>query len=329
MNKTKIQHYVPQVYLRYFASSDEKIYIFDKKKLQTRFQHIKHAACQNYFYDIDFDTLVEESKDELGEFTDEEIEEMKKIDEQYLEKFFSKTIEMSLPKFFDKILASFNFIQRDKYHKTQILTKNQKFEFSFLISFQLLRTKEFRNTINQAYLTFIETLLKKFHNLSLEGVLMEIRKELESLHHAAFLMNNEFIEQIANIINNYIWIFGINRTEIPFYTSDNPIVKNGHADKSFYGNAGLASKGVEIAYPINSKLILLIREKSYFSNFKDNNLKFYELNNKENIKYFNSLQVFGSNRQIFCRSDNFKLVREILNEYPEYRKEDRKRFDVN
>jgi hypothetical protein len=148
MNKTKIQHYVPQVYLRYFASSDEKIYIFDKSKLQTRFQHIKHAACQSYFYDLNFENLVEESRDELDDFTDEEIEEMKKIDEQYLEKFFSKTIENDLPKFFDKVLASFNFIQRDKYHKTQILTQKQKFEFSFLISFQLLRTKEFRNMIN-------------------------------------------------------------------------------------------------------------------------------------------------------------------------------------
>lgn len=329
MTKTKIQHYVPQVYLRYFASSDEKIHIFDKVSLETRHQHIRHVACQSYFYDVNFKKLIEDNTNNLDDFSDKEIEILKDLDEQYLENFFSRTIENDLPKYFNNILAAYNLILPDKYEGTKVFNKKQKFILSILITFQILRTKEFRNTVNQLYLSFVETILKKFHDFNLDGIKMEVKKELESLFHSSFIMNNELIEEIANIINNHIWIFGVNNTQIPFYTSDNPIVKKGHLENSFYSNSGLASKGVEIAYPINSKIILLMFEKTYFNHFRDRNLKFYKMKDEKKIKYYNSLQVFESNRQVFCKIDDFDLAKKMCTKYPKYRKENRDRFEIN
>jgi len=329
MTKTKIQHYVPKVYLRYFASSDEKIHILDKVSLETRHQHISHVACQSYFYDINFKKLIEDNTNTLDDFSDKEIEMLKDLDEQYLENFFSKTIENDLPKYFNNILAAYNLIRPEKYKKAKVFNKKQKFLLSILITYQILRTKEFRNTINQLYLSLIKTISKKFNNVNLDGINMEVKKELESLFHSDFIMNNEFIERTANIINDHIWIFGINNTDIPLYTSDNPIVKKGNLNNGPYGNSGLASKGVELAYPINNKIILLILEKTYFNYFRSRNLKFFKLKDEKMIKYYNSLQVFESNRQVFCKNNNFDLAKKMCNKYPKYRKENRNRFEIN
>ncbi len=72
MPDVKKQHYVPQFYLKQFASPDERLYAFNKftkKSFQTR---VRDAASEMRFYDIhpDFyqnlqaNNCFQESKDE-------------------------------------------------------------------------------------------------------------------------------------------------------------------------------------------------------------------------------------------------------------------------
>lgn len=50
---TKKQHYVPQCYLRHFASTDERINVFDKEKMEVRSnQDVLNVAIKNHFYDL-------------------------------------------------------------------------------------------------------------------------------------------------------------------------------------------------------------------------------------------------------------------------------------
>ncbi len=58
MADTKKEHYVPQCYLKNFVNENERIAVFDKKLLQSRLQRTTDIAMENYFYDIDFDDLM-------------------------------------------------------------------------------------------------------------------------------------------------------------------------------------------------------------------------------------------------------------------------------
>lgn len=61
------------------------------------------------------------------------------------------------------------------------------------------------------------------------------------------------------VLTDHIWLIGNNDTKSPLYTSDNPLVSRGH-----YGGTGLATVGIEIAFPLTPKYVLLLYERTAF-----------------------------------------------------------------
>ena len=60
---TKKEHYVPQVYLRRFCSSPDKINVYDKINNEIRTnQPLINVASERYFYDVDLFAYNEELK---------------------------------------------------------------------------------------------------------------------------------------------------------------------------------------------------------------------------------------------------------------------------
>lgn len=116
-------------------------------------------------------------------------------------------------------------------------------------------------------------------------------------------------------MNKHIWFIGVNRTNVPFYTSDNPVVKFAHKKESFKSNAGIGSPGVEIAFPISKELIILIREKEFFEEYEKCENTFV-LMNEENVKFYNWLQATESYKQIYSVCKDFDLVKEIKKTEP-------------
>ena len=70
-----------------------------------------------------------------------------------------------------------------------------------------------------------------------------------------------------------------------------------------------------------------MRERSYFHKmeFRDGNISHLD---RENIKYYNSLQVYSSNRQVYSMANNFELLNEMLIKKPEL-KRPRPRFEIS
>lgn len=68
-------------------------------------------------------------------------------------------------------------------------------------------------------------------------------------------MNKTIMESLSR----HIWYVGVNLTQIPLYTSDNPIVKCPNKLENGKSHFGLASEGIEIIYPITSRLALIMR----------------------------------------------------------------------
>lgn len=80
-------------------------------------------------------------------------------------------------------------------------------------------------------------------------------------------------------------------------------------------------------FPLSSKAILILREKEYFEKYKNFNNKIVPLTSKQ-IDYYNSRQVTCSDRFIYCRDQNFKLVEQIIQNNPYDLSSKRQRFEV-
>jgi Protein of unknown function (DUF4238) len=139
-------------------------------------------------------------------------------------------------------------------------------------------------------------------------------------------LHNDFIlnhyEELAQNFRSFIWMVGINVTDIPIYTSDHPIVKFAHSSSN-----GLFSEGMEIVFPIDRKLALIMLEPNHFQNFAHRDCKLMQLNPDE-IARFNTLQVAESFRFVFCSHDSFDLARQLCQDNPDLRLLKRERIQV-
>ncbi|PWI55173.1 hypothetical protein BM613_13455 [Sulfoacidibacillus thermotolerans] len=97
------------------------------------------------------------------------------------------------------------------------------------------------------------------------------------------------------------------------YTSDAP-VQSGNAKHDISMVGGFQSEGSFVTFPINSKYILVLQDRSYFAN----QLKAVE--NKlvpvtiDAVKLFNRMQVLGAYRMVFCQQEKLKFAQKVHKE---------------
>lgn len=145
-------------------------------------------------------------------------------------------------------------------------------------------------------------------------------KNYKKFIHAQMLTDPEVASHLAGDFGNKIWIIGYNRTEMDLLTSDNPIVKFGHN-----GYSGFNSEGIEIFFPINTKLVLILKDPNYFWHESCNHNHFVEIP-IEDIDFMNSLQLQQSYRYIFDKTGNFELVKGMMQRNPNLKDIKRKRY---
>ena len=73
---------------------------------------------------------------------------------------------------------------------------------------------------------------------------------------------------------------------------------------------GFDDPGIEFAFPLDSRHILLIMERTHFTGWKQHDNRVVVLT-PEQIRDYNGLQVRRSNRWLYCVKDNFDLARGI------------------
>ncbi|MBD2665473.1 hypothetical protein B6N60_04384 [Richelia sinica FACHB-800] len=329
MSKVINQHYVPQSYLKNFSLHNSQVFVFDKLNQKIFTSHVKNVASERFFNDFPGDAT-----------------QLKKI--QMMEELYSQ-LEMKQNRFLRHIKKKINNIfdlrfhhnKSEKAYLTNILTREQRNDLACITAIQFLRTKKFRNFLfeiqqNQVTKTLISEILeqssfdfiKQFQVINdmqfnpnqfdwIEDFIVEqstknidyIYKDCLSVVHAKFIMT--YYDKVAKIFDNHIWIIGINNTEQHLFTSDNPVVSHAHLSSN-----GIASEGIEIVFPIDGKLILIMKDKLYFNEYIDRNNRLIILKSND-VDYYNSLQVYNSNRQIFCSQNMFSLAREICQQKPE------------
>ncbi|WP_040447153.1 DUF4238 domain-containing protein [Eubacterium ventriosum] len=208
----------------------------------------------------------------------------------------------------------------------EILNDEQMDKISLYLALQQVRTKEFRQVIIETYERMPLLLMKKMAKSEEERELLNnIRLEWndenqKKLLHAQMILDEENITKLALVFRDKYWMVLINETGMPFYTSDNPVVRYGHC-----GQMGYGSRGIEIAFPINSRLILVLRDRDYFSTDGVLHKHFCKID-EENVIFYNALQVQQSYRYVFCKEEKFDLANDILKKEPELSDINRNRF---
>jgi hypothetical protein len=246
--------------------------------------------------------------------------------EKYFYDLGDKTYELV-----EKILSKYEKIFDDSYYK--LVTKKhlgyldwkERESIACFLATQEIRTKETREDIRN-----IAKELKRF--VSKHNPPEEFKKKLDilgtekSIRSAQLKLLLETLTgktKFVDIILKMKWILIENNTKMPFWTSDHPVNRINPYDWSPYGNLGLLSQGIQIYFPLTSKLSLSIVDpiEYYFNPIKMGA-------DEDHVLFQNTLQVRSSTRHIFSRKNDFSVARKWLNENPTFRDLSRERLSV-
>lgn len=324
----KKEHYVPRCYLKNFIGNNEKINVFDKYKMESRSQRIMEVAMENYFYDIKIDDAMQLIPQEKQAKAKEDIMTLFGVEnweDINIDKYVEKEFFAKLESVYDKVLES---VIRKNANLNQWVIENcfccseiEKTLLSYFIAVQIIRTKTTRQTMGDTMEQLYQTLAYKMQmndpdSLSKEEFAVSVDKEYVKLEHTNMILNEEIALHIAETLYDHIWVIYVNKTDTPFYTSDNPVANIPHKFHKYMSYAGLKSEGIEIVFPISPKLLLAMYDKKMWSRYaKDRS--YVTILNKEDIEQYNQVQVTNSNRCVFCNIDEFDLVKNLCEKFPE------------
>ncbi len=234
-------------------------------------------------------------------------------------------------------------------NSVEFMGETEKSNLASWILTQDSRTREYRNEIRQSYDIMEEKFISDhFPDCQINN--SEINFPEEFIQQVQMRLMQRF-SRLAPVIANYYWILSVNTTDIPYYTSDHPIIK----DNIFYNKCreifslfgsgkGYLNKGIEFHIPISSesKIILVdttplndLREFFHdfplFSRIENliNNILKPKLDVvRENVMYYNENITAFSNQYIFSKNDNFEIARNFLERYPEASNPTRRRINI-
>jgi len=318
--RTKKQHYVPQAALRRFSADNERLFVYDKVRNEVRISNVRDVAQQRYFYNI----------------PEEVIPDADPLDRQAIEQTLSQ-LEGDFNTVVERVLRNVKrrsvlrrFLNFVTFKRGKIIARRDKKALCFFVALQYVRTREFRLTIQDGLEQFETAIRKRIPADQLQFFFEGFRGVNEvdvRMHHLSLMLDNEFVDELTDLLYGHILVIGRNCSTHKFYTSDNPMVRQAHRRHPVLRNVGIGSPGIEIAMPVSSDFILVFMEKSHFAALRKSDRKIIDLV-EGNVEYYNALQVRGCDRQVYCQTDDFDLARDFCHQWPERCTEQRRRVAV-
>jgi len=310
----KKQHYVPRFILKRFTERKDQIWVFDKQKHRKLKTNIKNIGAEGGFYDFQI-------------------------------KGYEVTFEPSLGKIEGSVSSIFKKIIRNE---SIAITDEERIVLSNFFALQFVRTPQWRHMWDNMTKSLVQVLRDR--GLDPEGIegYEEPSKEKTKLAHMRQLYN---YREFAPHFYSKIWVLLKTTEKHPFWISDNPISLQNMNDFGFYGNIGLAVKGIEIYFPISKTFCIGMWSASHEEQFNQMYEKYLKIkqmapwliqqaiddpeyienlkvgidtgspipSKHENVINHNSLQVKYSSRFVFSSNDDFSLLEEMIEAHPELR----------
>lgn len=290
--RIKVEHYVPRFHLESFSIRGKRhhVYCFDKSSFLKAKRNVKNLCCESYFYDT-FEDVAQQT-----------------------ERAFSCQ-ESAFKNVYDKLVATQDLIS---------LTNDERKAIAYFVTTQELRTVKWREVLRGLTRQLKEATRQMAEKLPREKQLGEVkgRLELEQSMLGKFANDKEAIkslhistledipEYVDIIHNRFEWILFVNRTAMPFWSSDHPVTRHNPIDLRPRGNLGLLCPGIEIYFPLSPKLTLRVRNPvQNLSSFLPGR---HEISDIRDIKFLNSLQVRQSARYVVSNQNDFSLAEKII-----------------
>jgi hypothetical protein len=312
---------VPQFYLRYFTSTpnlddkEKRIWLYDKSQGRSRNDRIGDVAHENFFYDIPAAALAAHA----ALPPEQQDADILAADVQAMEHALGKT-ETQLSIWIREFLG---YVDAGKF------PQGYKLALAAMLTLQLVRTRQAREDATAAVEMQMETVLEKALEARF-GEQYKVQFTVEPWRAAIFQLavlcdRAGLAEMSKPLLLQHSWVVGVNKTPLSFYTSDHPVVMRPLTAQPV--RVHFDTPGVEIAFPLTPRHILLLVEKSAipFADNLDGTIR--DIDQTEDVFDYNRLQVRSSRRQVFCDSDEFQVAAELCDAHPEYRDPNRPRAE--
>ena len=313
--KTKKQHYVPQCYLKAWSFSDkEQIYVYDRITDSIRINSVKDVAAERYFYDINPYELLPEAQ--IAKLHEQGFNWDTNKKSQIIEHAFADEIEKPFSNILKGIIETVTSATSWYINNCFLIGTNEKYEFSAYLTMQFLRTKYMRSR----FIDNADCLTQMLADMGASDESIEkysMSKEKAQKMHIKMFLNVPELIKTTKLFYRLTWLLGINRTDTKLLTTDNPIGTHRHIKHPIMAMNGLASKGVEVFYPISPNLILIMFDGTYHKEVEPYDRWYIELNDSSNIDYYNSLMAMRADRMIFSCDNNFAILEEMKRKNPD------------
>jgi len=286
--ESKKHHYVPQSLLRGFAiPGTEQVHVFDKKT-----DRVFRAAVADVGAENRYNTLVVEGRSVNAESV---------FDEH------------------DTRLASLLKTLRES-QDLSCLTEDDRVQVAYAVAVQRLRVRLVRTTLA----AFPRQLRKVFDEAGADYS-PDVAPDLDDnqIKAMSFRMLKD-AERFVPAFLKKLWLLHTTTLDEPFWISDSPVVT---VNILPWGDTGLESRGIEIAWPISSTLVLSFLCPSMPAKLEGVSQKGAEYlrssptirSNPDGVLFYNSLQALQSSRYLYAATDEFRHARRILDENPSAR----------
>jgi hypothetical protein len=264
--KRRREHYVPKFYLDLFA---ESLFAFDKLTGKVFATTSKNIALEPGFYDL------APSIDLEGLIADN---------------------ENRMKSGMDELVSKMN---------PAAISQDARIKVSLFVGLQSVRTREFRSMIQEMGSKLMTQLVRNDPRAKgLEFKVMMKDEAAQALQ--AKIMVSDYVPQIAWMLANSRWTLLVNRTKIPFWTSDNPVALFNPIDYGDLGGVGLAVRGIQTHFPLNGRSLLLILDPTSYD------LPPLKIVKKpEAVLYENELQLYNATRFVFSSANDFSMAKKI------------------
>lgn len=265
MPDRKNNHYIPALYLRLFSPDEDRksINLFHIPSEKVYYScSIKHQARKPYFYGKDTET----------------------------EDYLSEIETLSAPALHSIVYENKIPIEKSEEHLTIL---------AFIANLKMRTPKSIEehdeniDRLMKLYLYHNQEYLEKYGEESLQKLKLGIANSAShylGTHALSFHLLQDLSMRIL-----------VNETEIPFITSDNPVI--------FYNEfmqgaphripgIGIVSKGLEIILPLSSRLTLFLFDKDVYK-VGDRNSNLILIDEVKTINSLNRLQVISASKNLY------------------------------
>lgn len=282
MGEAKHQHLVPVCYLANFGINGNEgrnstvFYCdaFDSSSYENpRIISVNKFPVENCFYDI---PQLDVNKKLLEEFF------------CHIEGEYSKQL---------KLILQYAVAKRGKADALRILSTPDKNELTAQFALQIVRTRVFRNHYQRVYDTlspaFLHADIPKYEKADFQRL------------HTNELLDFKMVNFYANLLSDRNWVFLINHTDLPFFTSDNPAIFINNCRKNVQ-DLSPASSETTFFIPLSPQIAIEL----YSKNILKESEKFFDIYKRETVRWYNINLKINSARFMLSNQKDFSCLAE-------------------